>query len=854
MAIAGRYLGRSRLFHAYFYINLLALTILLSANSIYALGQTRGYLMESTTLAFEGAEGYGAATIGGRGGTVVHVTNLNDNGVGSLRWALEKLEGPRIVVFDVAGTIQLKEQILIEHGNVTIAGQTSPGEGITLTGAGIRVKADEVIMRGLHVRPGDGEGKDPDNRDALMIGTTDFTVHNVIVDHNSFTWAIDENVAINGKVKDISFTNNIVAEGLSKSLHSKGEHSKGILLSNWGGEEGDASYVTIAKNFLSDNMQRNAEIRAGQHVEYVNNYIYNYGLGHVGMYVGGGNGGTLQLDVDVIGNVWQPGVNTNNKSQPIMLAGMTKGSEVVLADNIFAKAPVDANGNQNQSGLYTVQAGQTMLGTVSNVRADGSNVAILDSTLVKNYVLANAGALNGSGLDAIDGRIIDEAKTGSGRIINAVSEVFNVASTKSTQVAAPADSDRDGMPDWFEDIYGFDKRNGDDKGDNDGDGYTNVEEYINGLISGFNLGPARVDKQATGDFRINATTLDTPARLIGFLAGGGAPIDLSAVIKSFDPEKNSLSDFVEIAYAGGNSYISVDSDGPAGSSLKRVVAVVEGSHLTLSDVIVHPSALAQADLNLVVSDGVTAAPVPTYDPHVYLEGTLANDTHTIRTELDRIVEASDGGSDIAVSYVDYTLDANVESLSLKNGAVSGTGNALDNKMVGNDQNNILSGLFGNDRITGGNGDDLISGGSGDDWVEGNAGDDILSGGTGADTYFGGAGRDWFCFDTGDSAASKTATQDRITDFCADDVIVINGSVVDMTSLASGTAGKYADAYNVAAKIVAGEPDKAIIHGARDSWMFWDENGDGVIDQGVTLTGAALTKASWVAPHGEMPAI
>lgn len=809
--------------------------------------------MKSAVVAFEGAEGYGASTVGGRGGAIVHVTNLADNGIGSLRWALEQLDYPRTVVFDVGGTIQLKDNILIQHGNVTIAGQTAPGGGITLSGAGIRVKADEVIMRGMHIRPGDGEGKTPDDRDALMIGTTDFTIDNVIVDHNTFTWAIDENVAINGKVNNISFTNNIVAEGLSKSLHSKGEHSKGLLISNWGGTDGgDNSNITIAKNLLSDNMQRNAEIRSGQNIEYINNYIYNYGLSHIGMYVGGGTNGTLVLDVDVIGNVWEPGKNTGNKTQPIMLAGMADGSQVALADNIYSRSPVDASGNQNQAGLYTIQSGQRMLGTVTQGHGESSNIGILDSSTVKEFVLTNAGAVNGLGRDSVDIRIISEAANGTGTIIDRVSQVYDIT-TKAPPAAAAADSDRDGMPDWFEDMYAFDKRVADDKGDHDADGFTNIEEYINGIISGFNAGPARSVKQAEGDFRLKAATLDTPVELVKFPAGGGVQVDLTAVFKTMGAEQN-LADVVEIAYANSKSFISVNSNGAPGASPKTLVAIIDGVKISLADLTINRSEISSAGVTTSAPEAIVIAPPPVFDPHNYVIGTTKGDIFTIKDDLDRVVEIANGGTDIAVSYVDYMLDSNVENLSLKGVAVLGTGNELNNKISGNDKNNVLRGLDGDDRISGGNGNDRVFGDNGNDWVEGNAGNDMLWGGTGADVMYGGAGRDYFCFSSGDGIATKTGAQDRIADFCAEDVFVLNGMLIDLSTLASGQANKYSDAFVVASKIIAGAPDMAVIHGSKDSWLFWDENGDGVIEAGVTMTNAALTKSAWYAPTGDLPMI
>lgn len=795
---------------------------------------------KATAGAFVGAEGYGASTIGGRGGTVVHVTNLNDSGAGSLRWALEKLDGPRIIVFDVAGTIDLKQNILIENGNVTIAGQTAPGEGITLAGAGIRIKADEVIMRGMNIRPGDGvNGHKADDRDGLMIGTTDFIVNNVVIDHNSFTWGVDENVTINGKVQDVSFTNNIVAEGLSKSIHSKGEHSKGLMISNWGGAADDVQRITVAKNLLSDNMQRNAEIKAGQDIEFINNYIYNYGMAHAGTAIGGGNNGTLKTTVDVIGNVWQPGANTGGTKAPVVLVAMTEDSVVTLSDNLYMRGKVDKDGNQDQS---TISYSYYSKGTVSYVANGTSNIGILDSRDVRDYVLANVGAVNANGRNSIDERIVDEASKGTGTIIDKVSQVFAPdAAAKEYRPLGPTDTDRDGMADWFEDLFGLDKRVADDKGDADGDGFTNVEEYINGLIDGFDRKGSRLSADPVelgkGE-RITAVALDTPQSVLGFL--GGTDIDLSAVVKAFDSKTHSLGDFVAVAHAGGDSYISVDTDGVGGSSIKSLIAVVKDAELTLADLTVDPKAQLPDEKLAETKEDVAHAEQPVYDPHIYLTGSAADDKYTVTSELEKVVEVENGGKDLIVTTISYTLDANVENLSMKDGAINGTGNALDNAIAGNNAANILNGLDGNDRLVSGGGDDTLLGGAGADWLEAGLGNDTLVGGAGADVLIGNAGRDFFCFDAGDARATSKSADDRIVDLSAEDCVVVNGQTVDWADVTSNVMlrANYGVAYAAAANLIARGDDMVLINGGRDSWLFWDTDGDHLIDSGVTLTNAA----------------
>lgn len=439
--------------------------------------------MTIQSSAFPGAEGYGANATGGRGGSVLHVTSLADSGDGSLRWALSQF-GARTIVFDISGSIQLKSEIVVQNGDVTIAGQTAPGEGITIEGSRLRLKASNVIVRGMHFRPGDGAGSDPADRDGMMIGTTDYAMNNIVIDHNSFTWATDENLTINGNVHNVTISNNIIAEGLSNSINPKGEHSKGLLISNGGGTQADYdTNITVAKNLFSANYERNPEVRAGQNIEIVNNYAYDYGLGHVVVWVGGGTGGALKTSARIIGNVMTPGPSTNNVRVPIALASMGAGSEIFTADNLWTRIAADSAGNQDQTKLYWDNGGARY---VSSRSSFDSGVKLLDSTQVAAFVTANAGTA-GYSANSVDARLIREARTGGGKIIDSTAQVGGMPSATGVSVAGPLDTDRDGMPDWFEDKYGFNKLVADSSGDSDADGFTNLEEYTNGIISGYDL-------------------------------------------------------------------------------------------------------------------------------------------------------------------------------------------------------------------------------------------------------------------------------------------------------------------------------------------------------------------------------
>jgi Ca2+-binding RTX toxin-like protein len=511
--------------------------------------------MGGQVSAFAGAEGYGADASGGRGGQVLHVTTLADSGDGSLRWALMQT-GPRTIVFDISGSIKLDSQILVRNGDVTIAGQTAPGEGITIEGSRIRFKAGNIIVRGMHFRPGDGGGMDPGDRDGAMIGTTDFAMTDIMIDHNSFTWGVDENLSVNGNVHNVTISNNIIAEGLSHSIHPEGEHSKGLLISNWGSTQSDYnSNITITKNLLADNVERNPEVHAGQNIEITNNLIYNYGVEHHVIHVGGGSGGALEISAKVVGNVIVPGPNSDRHLSPIAIAGMGAGSVVTVADNLWSRLATDSAGNQDQSQLYWDDGGAAY---VTNTASFGSGMTVLDSKDVTAYVLAHAGT-SGFSTNSVDARIIRDVVTGGGQVIDSTAQVGGMPSASGApSMAGPVDTDRDGMPDWFETKYGFDAAAFDANGDSDGDGFTNIEEYINGIISGFDLPEVRPDLSqedalpvSTGGPTLMGTagndtfTVRTLGSVLAEAEGGG--IDMAVSYVDF-----RLSDNVENLCLKGN--------------------------------------------------------------------------------------------------------------------------------------------------------------------------------------------------------------------------------------------------------------------------------------------------------------
>ncbi|WP_339922259.1 hypothetical protein [uncultured Cyclobacterium sp.] len=247
-------------------------------------------------LAFPTAEGYGKYTVGGRGGKVYEVVNLNDSGKGSLREAVEA-EGPRTVVFRVSGTIKLEDELRIRNPYITIAGQTAPGDGITLRAYPLMINADEVIIRYIRVRLGNESGGETD---AISSRYTT----NLILDHVSASWSIDETMSIyHGKNVTVQWC--ITSESLYKSNHQKGNHGFGGI---WG-----ANYSTYHHNLIANHSNRNPRFGSGVgNTDFRNNVIFNWGYestygGEVSQV---GNDKSNFTNINMVGNYYKAGPAT----------------------------------------------------------------------------------------------------------------------------------------------------------------------------------------------------------------------------------------------------------------------------------------------------------------------------------------------------------------------------------------------------------------------------------------------------------------------------------------------------------------------------------------------------------------
>ena len=478
---------------------------------------------ESTAepLAFPGAEGGGMYVTGGRGGRVIHVTNLNDSGTGSLRAAVEA-SGARTVVFDVAGRIDLKSDLQIKNGDITIAGQTAPGDGICISGNTVFVGADNVIIRFIRFRLGT-EGSNLDDGSDAIWGRYN---ENIILDHCSMSWSIDECASFYAN-RNFTLQWCIVSESLNFSgFHSKGSHGYGGI---WGGK--DASFH---HNLLAHNNSRNARIDHPQiyhhngtdytqthrgHVDYRNNVIYNWGSNST--Y--GGEAGQF----NIVGNYYKPGPGSSSDRKYFVDAywyycdkGVVYADrypELYLEGNYHTKK-IDENRYEKgvylhdqmkdvredgNSTLYPDNPAPTFLTGPLSITADGKTcyTSTHDAPDAFNSVTEYAGA--SLRMDDVDKRVTDETRTGTASctgssddpdkdpvgpgIIDTEADAggWPTYGATSDEIAAVKDTDGDGMPDAFETGFGLDP---DDPSDGNArtldkyGRYTNLEMYLHWLV------------------------------------------------------------------------------------------------------------------------------------------------------------------------------------------------------------------------------------------------------------------------------------------------------------------------------------------------------------------------------------
>lgn len=423
------------------------------------------------TKAFPNAEGYGQYTTGGRGGEVYEVTNLNDSGPGSLREAIEASVS-RTVVFRISGTIYLTEKLVIRNNDITIAGQTAPGDGICIAGYPFQIDADNVIIRFIRFRMGDENQQEAD----AIWGRES---KDIIIDHCSMSWSIDESCSFYDN-ENFTLQWCIISESLNNSFHSKGEHGYGGI---WGGMG-----ATFHHNLLAHHTSRTPRFNGSRYhgepekeiVDFVNNVIYNWGFNSA--Y--GGEGGNHNIRA----NYYKYGPATSESKRDRIVEPYDFTSNWYVVDNYVYGYPDITEDNWDGG----VQGGSADSLERKNIVEPYpiSPVTTQAAEATFEIVLRNAG-VTFPARDSVDSRIIEETRTGvatygtkyeggGNGIIDSQVDVGGWPVLNSTE--PPLDSDNDGMPDNWETANNLNPNNSEDRNKLSDEGYTMLEVYLNSLV------------------------------------------------------------------------------------------------------------------------------------------------------------------------------------------------------------------------------------------------------------------------------------------------------------------------------------------------------------------------------------
>lgn len=452
---------------------------------------------------FPGAEGFGANTLGGRGGKVYEVINLNDSGTGSLRDCVNDVSnyGARTCVFRVGGTITLNSTLSITKPFLTIAGQTAPGGGITLKSNGSDIfapRTHDIIIRYITGRPGPGG----ENHASQTASNGSSSLYNIIFDHCSFSWGIDSVWETWYRVFDTTIQWSFVNEGLDNAGHSKGAHSKGLMIGGYYQKYGSnststglGSYnVSVLKNLMAHNGERTPLMQLCGIGQVINNVTYNpyWSFAHQQLNcIGTGYEGTSY--VNWVNNYFKKGPDTESGAMGLKIIPRDSDSDDPWSGVCSSgKAYIDGNvmdgGTFNYSFSRTCDAKKTEILTTTPAQAPNIDTFSAQSAFTK--VLDEGGSSKGidcngnwfNRRDSVDSRVVNDVRNGTGKIIDKLSDVsggwVNIAGGTGC-----TDTDKDGMPDSWETNRGLNPNNIADGTVIASNGYTNLENYLNGETS-----------------------------------------------------------------------------------------------------------------------------------------------------------------------------------------------------------------------------------------------------------------------------------------------------------------------------------------------------------------------------------
>ena len=568
--------------------SLLLLCLCMAATVVFA---------EEKTPAFPGAEGFGRYVTGGRGGNVYHVTSLADDGSeGTLRWALGK-SGVKTIVFDVSGTIHLQSSLDISIGNVTIAGQSAPGDGICVADYPVSIKANNVIVRYMRFRLG--------NKNVLANGADGwdgfggFDQQDWIIDHCSVSWSIDECLSVLGN-KNTTVQWCLVAQSLVNSGHSKGAHGYG---GNWGGSGASFHHNLIAHHgSRTPRLGPRPTTQLDERMDMRNNVIYNFG--------GNGCYGGEGMNVNIVNNYYKPGPGSPTDKKGYRIAGIGIRTNTYVntypayapALHLWGKYYVTGNYNSkypqlNQDnwtyGIINQIDASGCDGTFTQETKDSIKLAEpIDYILTTTHSAADAydRVLDFAGAslhrDSFDELMVSDTRNGKATYTGSGLSKGFVNSQDDNKPAdadaswsawptlaskeAPKDTDGDGMPDEWELANALDPTNPKDGKTIGADGYSNLENYLNSLVADIttaqNMGGETTGSTVNESEEPVTSTLDiTPETANGdWTFSNGCSITISTA-KSYSTSKNC--GIQSIKYSNNVTYTIHLPEGVAVSSI-----------------------------------------------------------------------------------------------------------------------------------------------------------------------------------------------------------------------------------------------------------------------------------------------
>lgn len=459
-------------------INLAGSKQLTAAKSGLSSVASSSFYITSSLIAFPGAEGAGAYASGGRGGDVYYVTTLADTGAGSLRNGISGAPaGGRTILFKVSGNIQLNSTLTVNKPNITVAGQTAPGDGICIQDESFNIAANNVIVRHMRTRLGTNNLAEADGM-WINSGT------NIIVDHVSASWSVDETLSTSRAVANLTVQNCIISESLKKSIHVKGEHGYGGIIS----AEANATF-TYHHNLYAHNSSRNPRVgsdsQAGTlRLDFRNNVVYDWGF-----YAGYSGDATENVEMNYVGNYFVAGpITTQTKA---FVGGAT--TTVIYQSGNYIDNDKDLLFDGSNTGWNMFGGTYTALAAPLDVPAMPTEVA----PVALQRVIAQSGAMPWR-RDAVDQRVVNSIRNHTGTTIDFVAGnpfvgdyiTNNISGTNFIGVnpwpvlvseTAPIDTDSDGMPDYWELATGSNPNLASDRNLTNALGYTRLEDYLNWL-------------------------------------------------------------------------------------------------------------------------------------------------------------------------------------------------------------------------------------------------------------------------------------------------------------------------------------------------------------------------------------